>query len=294
MNNSKYSPVKDFRDHERTESIKKTTKKSIYNATVEVNSSPVHNNRKTIRAFSIKGSASQTQHPKKIPLGKNYYQALISTPKNKKVEQVENIRKSMKDEYIKITNKTLYDIKDALYVRWTRAIKILLTLDVKLALTALKIMGDIYIEFDEPDRAKNVYLYYKFLAYNLELLDDYMIAYESLGNAYKFLYKYRKAILCYKRQIELAWKLNDKYSELRAYDNIGIQYFYLNNKEKAKYYHKRFIKGKSESQQSDIRVNIVNKFNEKNFNIVSEEKMKHKKSNDELRTSLEYIISNIK
>jgi tetratricopeptide (TPR) repeat protein len=283
MNQAKYSPIKVIRDPERSDSIKKT-KKSLRNS--DLTNSPQPNNRRTIRAFSIRG-VNQLLNSKKAAPAKHYYQILVSTPKGKKLEQLDNIRKAMKDEYIKITPKTLSDIKDGLYVRWTRAIKILITIDIRLALTALKVMGDIYIEFDEPDRAKNVYLYYKFLAYNLELLDDYMYSFESLGNAYKFLYKYRKAISCYKKQIELAWKLNDKYSELRAYDNIGIQYFYLNNKEKAKYYHKRFIKGKSESQDSDLRSAVINRFDEKNFNIIAEEKMKHKKTNDELRTELE-------
>jgi tetratricopeptide (TPR) repeat protein len=286
MNQSKYSPVKPVRDPERSDSIRKT-KKSLRGAELNLNNSPGSNQRKTIRAFSIKGAGGLLTNSRKVPAAKHYYQLLITTPKGKKIEQIDNIRKTVKDEYIKITPKTLSDIKDGIYVRWTRAIKILLSTDIRLALSGLKIMGDIYIEFDEPDRAKNVYLYYKFLAYNLELLDDYMYAYESLGNAYKFLYRYRKAIACYKKQIELAWKLGDKYSELRAYDNIGIQYFYLNNKEKAKYYHKRFLKGKSEAQESDIRSSVVNRFNEKHFNIVAEEKLKHKKTNEELKSALE-------
>jgi tetratricopeptide (TPR) repeat protein len=298
LNNSKYttinSPLKQPMDrgNDRTESIKKTTKKSNGNNVTNFGDSPKRKN--TIRTFSInKGSnpatiiANSNAMHKKIPIGKNYYQLVATTPKSKKIEQIESIRKTLKDEYIKITPKTLNDIKEGIYARWTRAIKLILSMDIKLALCALKVMGDMYIEFDEPDRAKNVYIYYKFLSYNLELLEDYMLAYESLGTAYKFLYKYRKAILCYKKQIELAWKLNDKYSELRAYDNIGLQYFYLNNKEKAKYYHKRFIKGISEGPESDMRIGVVNKFNDKNFNIVANEKAKVKKNNDELKTSLE-------
>ena len=34
--------------------------------------------------------------------------------------------------------------------------------------------------------------------------------------------------------------LNNTRSELIAYDNIGIQYFYLGNRDKAKYYHNRY------------------------------------------------------
>lgn len=40
---------------------------------------------------------------------------------------------------------------------------------------------------------------------------------------------------------------------MNAYDNIGIQYYYLRDLEKAKYYHERMWKGKCESNQSKIR-----------------------------------------
>ena len=41
----------------------------------------------------------------------------------------------------------------------------------------------------------------------------------------------------------IAWILGNRPVELKGYDHIGIQYFYLGNKEKAKYYHERMIYG---------------------------------------------------
>ena len=40
--------------------------------------------------------------------------------------------------------------------------------------------------------------------------------------------------------------LNDKQSELMAYDSIGMQCFYLGDLERARYYHDRMIRGKIE------------------------------------------------
>ena len=99
------------------------------------------------------------------------------------------------------------------------------------------------MEFDDYENARTLFCFYKIVSFRLELFEEAMYAYESLGNVYKFLYQYNKAILCYKKLIELAWILGNREFELRAYDHIGLQYFYLCNKQKAKYYHDRFIYG---------------------------------------------------
>lgn len=148
-------------------------------------------------------------------------------------------------------------------------------------------MGDIHLEFDEHEKAKNFYFYYKFLAFNLELLDEMSNAYEAIGNSYKFLNQYEKAIKCYKKQIELAWVLNEKDSELRAYDNIGIQYFYLGNRDKAKYYHDRMITGKVEKPKSEMKEKVLKKFEDKNFqNFYNKDASM--RSNEKLYQRLEY------
>lgn len=192
----------------------------------------------------------------------------------------------MKEDYIKITSKS-YEAKEAIVSKWSKVIKYLLNLDVRLSLMALKILGDIYIEFDDYDKGKSLYLYHKFLVYNLELLEEYMESFEALGNAYKFLYNYDKAIKCYKKQIEVAWVLNKKNSELRALDNIGMQYFYLNDKSKAKYYHNRFLNGRIEKDESSIKTQIVHRFRDKNFNLFNDNKYKKARSHEELKAKLE-------
>lgn len=186
-----------------------------------------------------------------------------------KVLEVEAIRKKLKENYIKYTPNGAKKkfIVPHIIEKWHVAVKALLFIDVRIFLTALKILGDIHLEFDEHEKAKNYYFYYKFLSFNLELLDEMNIAYEAIGNAYKFLNQYEKSIKCYKKQIELSWVLNEKDSELRAYDNIGIQYFYLGNRDKAKYYHERMISGKIEKNKSEVKEKVLKKFEDKNFQL---------------------------
>lgn len=48
--------------------------------------------------------------------------------------------------------------------------------------------------------------------------------------------------------------LEDKESELAAYDSIGMQYFYKEDLEKAHYYHDRMVRGKLEKEDySELR-----------------------------------------
>lgn len=61
-------------------------------------------------------------------------------------------------------------------------------------------------------------------------------AYSMLGNCYQFMKEYENAIKCFKKQLEISWSLADYQGEMLAYDKISINYFYLSDLEKAKYY----------------------------------------------------------
>lgn len=139
-----------------------------------------------------------------------------------------------------------------------------------------------YVEFDDYETAKNLYSFYKIMSFRLELLEETMYAYEALGNVYKFLYQYHKAIKCYKKMIETSWILNNRTVELRGYDHIGIQYFYLGNKEKAKYYHDRMIYGLYE-KDTKTKENVIELYKNRHYHLFYEDKfIKNTKSPEEL------------
>ena len=52
---------------------------------------------------------------------------------------------------------------------------------------------------------------------------------------------HNKAMQYFIKMLQCAWKINDSQSELKAYDLIGIQYFYLGQVSKAKFYHDKMI-----------------------------------------------------
>ena len=199
----------------------------------------------------------------------------------KKIERIDELRKEIKEDYIRASQRR------NVISKWREVIQILQTLDIKLLLIAIKVLGDIYMEFDDYENARTLFCFYKIVSFRLELFEEAMYAYESLGNVYKFLYQYNKAILCYKKLIELAWILGNKEFELRAYDHIGIQYFYLCNRKKAKYYHDRFIYGLYE-KDTKLKEAVLENFKNKHYNLFDDDKQLiiRNYSNEELKDSL--------
>ena len=61
------------------------------------------------------------------------------------------------------------------------------------------------------------------------------------------------AIDFFKAQMSMAWELNDTAAEIRSYDNLSQEYYYVGNIDKAKLYHERVFKGKIESSNSMAR-----------------------------------------
>jgi len=212
----------------------------------------------------------------------NFVQKFQTNPLEK-IEEVQAIRNELIDEYTKITMKSYQERKKNLISKWKSTIELLQTVDVKLLLYSMKCLADIYLEFDEYEMAKNFYFYFKFFSNYMELPEEMMMAYESLGNVYKYLFQYNKSIKCYKKQIEIAWAIGDKVSELRAYDNIGIQYFYLGNREKAKYYHERMLYGRSEGVKSKIKEKTIESYKNKNFHMYVDEKYIKNNGPEELK-----------
>ena len=128
----------------------------------------------------------------------------ISAALKRKIERIDELRKEIKEDYIRSSQRR------NVISKWREVIQILQSLDIRLLLVALKVLGDIYMEFDDYESARILFGFYKIVSFRLELFEETMYAYESLGNVYKFLFQYNKAILCYKKLIELAWILGNK------------------------------------------------------------------------------------
>ena len=82
------------------------------------------------------------------------------------------IRKKLKENYIRYTPNGAKKkfIIPHIIEKWQIAVKALFFIDARLFLSALKILGDIHLEFDDHEKAKSYYFYYKFLSFNNSML----------------------------------------------------------------------------------------------------------------------------
>lgn len=77
---------------------------------------------------------------------------------------------------------------------------------------------------------------------------------EWLGKTCSMLKSYMEAIQFFSVMLHLAWSENKKKYENRAYDQIGMQHFYLDNVSKAKKYHHKMVEGEFENADSEMRL----------------------------------------
>lgn len=80
-----------------------------------------------------------------------------------------------------------------------------------------------------------------------------MKAYRDLGTCYQLMRRYDTSLLYFKKQLESAWYYDNLEMELSAYDNIGKQYYYLGELNKAAYYNNRAWGGIVEPKNSPAR-----------------------------------------
>lgn len=118
---------------------------------------------------------------------------------------------------------------------------------------AFKIQGNIYLHLEDLKNALISYRNLKGIAeYNCDYLDK-ILAYQKIGNCYKLLKHYKLALTNYKKMLQLSWDIKSMKYELLAYDFIGMQYYYLGDIERARYYHERMWRGISEDVKSPVR-----------------------------------------
>ena len=72
------------------------------------------------------------------------------------------------------------------------------------------------------------------------------------------LLQYKKALLCYKKELRLAWYMKDIRNELEIYDKIGIVYYYLGDIQRASYYNGRMMGRKLEGDTPEKILNTLN------------------------------------
>lgn len=86
---------------------------------------------------------------------------------------------------------------------------------------------------------------------------------EQIGMCYRTLRFHELASDYFKFQLSIAWEINDRAAEMRSYDNLAIEYYYIGNIQKAKLYHDRVFRGRIEHDGSTAKnaAEALNRYN---------------------------------
>ena len=127
----------------------------------------------------------------------------------------------------------------------------------------------IFQELREYDRAIRAYKSLKNFCDIWGLRYPAMIICEQIGHCYRQMRMHATACDFFKKQLTMCWEMENEKDELRAYQNVAVEYYYLGNMTKMSLYEERFLKGQLESDTSAIRKAAVTKLRRQNptFNV---------------------------
>lgn len=121
------------------------------------------------------------------------------------------------------------------------------------------------MELSDYDKAIQAYKALRNYCRVWNMLEQEMWITEQIGMVYRQLRYHELAVDFFKCQLSLAWERGDEQGELRSYDNLSVEYFYVGNIEKATLYHNRVLKGNIEgSTTAKTASTLLNNFN-RNF-----------------------------
>ncbi len=125
--------------------------------------------------------------------------------------------------------------------------------EIELYKKTINIIAHVELHFKIYSKALNAFT--KLRDASQESLDyvTKCFAYFQMGKCYQLLKEFQKAVICFKKQLQLAWFNNSIEMEMKAYDNLAIQYFYLGELDRSKYYNDRIYRGKFESNFSIVK-----------------------------------------
>lgn len=125
--------------------------------------------------------------------------------------------------------------------------------NMALTLKSLLLHAKIIFMFQDVYKAIIIYKNCKKLCISFQLVDYLISCYKGLGRCFQYLKQYSLALTYFSKMLQCSWKLNDKDHEILAYDLIGMQFYYMGDLEKSKYYHQRMVDGELEPESSNVR-----------------------------------------
>lgn len=114
----------------------------------------------------------------------------------------------------------------------------------------LKTEGDILLQLRDFNRALQAYKSLRNYCKNWGMMRQEMYIAQQIGYVYRTIDYHEAAVDYFKLMTSLAWELGDTKNELRSYDNLSLEYYYLGDLDRCKKYYERFFFCKTEPKDS--------------------------------------------
>ena len=114
----------------------------------------------------------------------------------------------------------------------------------------IKTEGDIFQELRDYDRAIKAYKALLSYCELWKLATPIIHTLEQIGLCYRLNRLHSAAVDYFKMALQYAWTEQNVDAELRCYDMIALEYYYLGDMERMQIFNNRFIQGKIENDKS--------------------------------------------
>lgn len=128
-----------------------------------------------------------------------------------------------------------------------------LLIDNKPALHFYQMLACLLLNLGKFDLALKLFDLARDISHDSQNLAQELLCYEWLGRTLQEKREYAKALICFKKMLQLAWIMRIQDYEFRAYKHIAKQYFYMDMVEKSNGYTMKALLGDHESLDSHPR-----------------------------------------
>ncbi|KAL4445103.1 hypothetical protein ABPG74_018831 [Tetrahymena malaccensis] len=182
-------------------------------------------------------------------------QTLIETNKSNKLilQDIINDMASEQKDFVKymINNEQRSIIFSSLFQRMEKIIEIK---DLKLLTQYLIFISKCCLAVQDNSKAA-------FFLYQVKIITDMSKkvapmkaqAYILMGQVAVNIQLYAEAVKIFKKALQYSWFFNQRESEISAYEQLGVSYYYLQDAKLAEFYHNRYVKAQFELANSYIR-----------------------------------------
>ncbi|CAI2382136.1 unnamed protein product [Moneuplotes crassus] len=179
--------------------------------------------------------------------------------KNMKKPSIKRSRgKSCESTTEKIAHKTLLSMLDISLVKSN----LLLIQDLSkssniqdIVFYTAKMRADFLISrgYSEFNIAFKIYNGLRIYSVMIDCIKKQLIMYEQCGYMNRLRKNHKIAIEMFKRMLQSAWILKKTQEELKAYHHLSLEYYYLEELNKSRYYLEKYLKGNIEKDNSIIK-----------------------------------------